>query len=44
MAHKTDNLPEFYKPEETFRLIGNVVYDKEIEKQTIKESFQTDAS
>ena len=44
MAHKTDTLPKFYKPEETFRLIGNVVYDKEIEKETIKESFQTDFS
>ena len=23
MAYKTDNLPDFYKPEETFRLIGD---------------------
>ena len=23
MAYKTDNLPDFYKPEETFRFIGD---------------------
>jgi len=36
MAYKTDNLPDFYKPEETFRFIGNVVYDNVIKKEAIK--------
>jgi hypothetical protein len=40
IIHYTNTLPVYYKPETTFRIVGNEKYDKIIQKYTLRKFYE----